>query len=841
MDEALKVRLRQGKVALFLGAGASIGCINALGEGPPIGKSLITILADAMGLSLEGSENLPEVVTAARRRLGADFEELLRKHYAIVSPSRDYRTIATYPWERIYTLNIDDGLEQAFRKNEKNFRLFCFGEPPFDLARSTSPSNLVKLNGSVDRLNNGIIFSENEYASGLHKTTWYETLVADYLSGLTFVFIGTELKEPIFNYHLSRLSSATDRAPAQGYIISPSVSELSAENFRERNIVSCKATTSDFADFLRATLGETYTRKDVAQERLPSFVGVLSKLGVRDADHITSGLYDIVPIKDRISNRSTARAVGLQDFYTGNPPSWEDVTDNVHAQLDFYNEVGQAIERNKLTIIHGSAGCGKTTCLYDRAIFYISTHPDAEVYLVPSGRDFPTRAIRFLVENVKSNILLLVDGFSEYSQTIKELTEDSLLGNLKIVAADRSNIWAKIKDQYSSVPHASLSMRWITRADATRILVKLEEFGDWARMERLSQDQRVQAIYDSPRRQLLVALKEATTGRGFDEIIRGEFSGISGSYDKYCCILLAVATMHGLPISQETFDTAVRSRFRTVKLPRDRGLEGIVLEENGGLTLRHRVIADHLVRRVISRSEVANAIGDIISSQSRLGSPLRQTARRIEQRLFNRIINHEFLLGLFRRNSGMIIEKFEENKNSYKNDFLFWLQFSLFEFESDERNRQKALEHIRMASNLNPNSFQVTNAYCNMLLRMALTSKDGGDAALLMEEASETLENEMRDPTTEPYALTVLALGRVRVFAKWFPEEVHDEAKTLHARLREAGRKYPDNDEITKARNSIPLIAKLGRMTRRRTQTTVPNANNNRKRRKNNTATSKKH
>lgn len=53
MDEYLKSRLREGRVALFLGAGASIGCRNIVGGTPPLSGELSRILADSMKVTLD--------------------------------------------------------------------------------------------------------------------------------------------------------------------------------------------------------------------------------------------------------------------------------------------------------------------------------------------------------------------------------------------------------------------------------------------------------------------------------------------------------------------------------------------------------------------------------------------------------------------------------------------------------------------------------------------------------------------------------------------------------------------------------------------------------------------
>ena len=232
LDALLKSRLREGRVSLFLGAGASTGCRNLMGNEPPLSGMLMRVLADAMKLPLGKAETLRSVTTAARRRLGADFDEILRTNYTILKTSNEYSVLSQYPWSRIYTLNVDDGLEGALHSQKTDHRIFYHKQPLFDIGRSTASTNVIKLSGSVDRLYDGIIFSEEEYASALNKVSWYETVVADYLSGSTFVFIGTLLDEPLFHYHLTRLSAATERAPATAYLVVPELSEIAADNFR---------------------------------------------------------------------------------------------------------------------------------------------------------------------------------------------------------------------------------------------------------------------------------------------------------------------------------------------------------------------------------------------------------------------------------------------------------------------------------------------------------------------------------------------------------------------------------------------------------------------------------
>jgi hypothetical protein len=85
------------------------------------------------------------------------------------------------------------------------------------------------------------------------------------------------------------------------------------------------------------------------------------------------------------------------------------------------------------------------------------------------------------------------------------------------------------------------------------------------------------------------------------------------------------------------------------------------------------------------------------------------------------------------------------------------------------------LSHIRIAMNLAPTSFQAVYAYFNMHLRMAEDAASQEEALLLMQEASDALEDQVRDVVNERYALRVLAIGQVKVYKKWLPTEVRKE------------------------------------------------------------------
>ncbi|MCS5515015.1 hypothetical protein NWF32_04520 [Pseudomonas qingdaonensis] len=73
----------------------------------------------------------------------------------------------------------------------------------------------------------------------------------------------------------------------------------------------------------------------------------------------------------------------------------------------------------------------------------------------------------------------------------------------------------------------------IHHKDAKKILLKLEQYGSWTRLARMSEAERTKELVNRSKKQLLIALLEATLGRGFERIIEEEYSAIKSEEEKF--------------------------------------------------------------------------------------------------------------------------------------------------------------------------------------------------------------------------------------------------------------------------------------------------------------------
>ena len=114
MNNSIKKAFENGRLIIFLGAGASFSSKTQLGHPIPLAVELSEIIAKEIGLPYE-NESLSEVYQAANEIIGNNaLVELLCRYFKNTRPSDDYRSLVSLPLTRIYTLNIDDCIEKSF-------------------------------------------------------------------------------------------------------------------------------------------------------------------------------------------------------------------------------------------------------------------------------------------------------------------------------------------------------------------------------------------------------------------------------------------------------------------------------------------------------------------------------------------------------------------------------------------------------------------------------------------------------------------------------------------------------------------------------------------------------
>ncbi|OTG89917.1 hypothetical protein [Acinetobacter sp. ANC 3813] len=108
MNSIIQKSFENGRLVVFLGAGASFSSKTQNGEQIPLGVELSKIIMKEMGYTYS-NESLSEIYQAAKTCMGQQrLIELLNKYFKNTRPSEEYKYLVSLPLTRIYSLNIDD-------------------------------------------------------------------------------------------------------------------------------------------------------------------------------------------------------------------------------------------------------------------------------------------------------------------------------------------------------------------------------------------------------------------------------------------------------------------------------------------------------------------------------------------------------------------------------------------------------------------------------------------------------------------------------------------------------------------------------------------------------------
>jgi hypothetical protein len=167
-------QLRQGNVVLFVGAGINENATNGNGSSIKSAAELEALLREKTSIP-DPEVTLGDLVDEYRSSVGDNgLHKLFQDEFDDCTPSINQKKLLSYTWARIYTLNIDDALENIPRRDrvqkiKQTNRTDEVGElRHFDILQ------LVPLNGYIGNLDSGFVFTPSQYRSEIMSSSpWY--------------------------------------------------------------------------------------------------------------------------------------------------------------------------------------------------------------------------------------------------------------------------------------------------------------------------------------------------------------------------------------------------------------------------------------------------------------------------------------------------------------------------------------------------------------------------------------------------------------------------------------------------------------------------------------------
>ncbi len=312
--------LRSGRYNLLLGAGISLDSQS----GSPISLHNGN-LPSSRQLRDDLSKLLPNIKSESSlhrlyRNMSSDqVRDHITYRFTDCVPGPTANKITEFRWNRIFTLNIDDALENAYRRNSAAMQtpiVVNFMDNFFD-APDRMHVQIIHLHGFSKRHGDGYVFDLKEYAKTISDNNVWGHILGDIIRSEPFFVLGTSLEEPDLAYFVAErdpASERTDRAPS--ILVEPSPDGGTVTDCKEFALLLYKGSALNFLQVADQNVPNRPSLLDVAHSNLGELATSIADPGTLSLFH---SYFESVPAAKQGPTHQAA------NFALGHEATWSDI------------------------------------------------------------------------------------------------------------------------------------------------------------------------------------------------------------------------------------------------------------------------------------------------------------------------------------------------------------------------------------------------------------------------------------------------------------------------------------------------------------------------------------
>ena len=720
---------------LLVGAGINTDCTGGDGKPIPNANVLSEQLITDFGLETEGEK-------VDLKRAYENIEDLRDKHernrnqyfmarFTNCTPSWQ-GLIFNLGWRRIWTLNVDDVLENAFdkyvteTKSEREYKRYTWHDPFDELGRENENVQIVHLHGFANGADD-LIFSIAEYAKAITTRTTWHPVFGDEYQGEPFIIIGAKIIDEIDFAEAIRLGNKSKELLGRpSIIVLKEITKLRRKEFTKYGLVPlvCDART-----FIEKLIPE------------------VQSLETRLAKTVVPGSYPTLPFEARVFleqfrplrlNKEKQVTPFEHDFYAGYEPIWADIINDLDVRFEsvdnIYKELVSIVNNNtdqRIYYFSGDPGSGKSAILLRIARDLIGLGKD--VFLFRSEERPNINSIVWWLKN-SPNTILMFDNIADFLNEVGELCKVCRKKKIKllIVATERASREGVIIDEleYDFLQkYKETTLGYLSDSDINKLITKLKTQGRLGKITRRFIGEQRYYFRKTSNRQLFPAMADLEGGLGFVRRIEKEYQQDIRSQElKHVYALVCVAHSLGytLPIGIVSSAVGIPANKITDAVSSGGQLFRIVIAAPKGLKARHRVIASNIIERIFDdkeRFELVKTLAIHLSPHISISAILQKT---LYYRIIKELMDERIIVDWL---GYKWAQKFYADLRPYYDwDARYWEQRALA--ESRMNHLEPAMSYAETAVNRNRDPFTL-NTLGTILLRTAGSPDYSGAAGTL--------------------------------------------------------------------------------------------------------------